>query len=141
MKWFLAGSGLGPGDRIDAPKEGHKLPLDRDWREAELRAAMRRGDVYEVDPVGAILLDETPTGLVPHCEAARVVRVIKRCVDPRVAVKAIRAIRNAEARGRARAIVKAASTTLLVLLAVIGCKKVTDPAVRAAAPDTTVAQR
>jgi len=140
MKWFLAGSGLGPGDRIDAP-EGQKLPLDRDWRAAELRASMRRGDVYEVDPVGAILLDETPAGLVPHCEAARVVRVIKRCVDPSVAVKAIRAIRNAEARGRARAIVKAASTTLLVLLAVLGCKKVADPAGRAAAPDTTVAQR
>jgi len=58
-----------------------------------------------------------------------------------VAVKAIRAIRNAEARGRARAMIKAAGTTLLVLLAVLGCKKVTDPAVRAAAPDTTVAQR
>jgi len=93
VRFYCAGVGLVAGDAVPA-KDGRVL-VERDWRAAELRASLHRADVYEVEITGSMFADDGVT-----CEAAQVLRVVKRCVPPRIAVKAIRAQRNAEARRR-----------------------------------------
>jgi len=94
--------GLAPGDEIPTESDG-RVEIQDDWRAAQLMASFVRGDVYLVSITGLMYADDPPGRL--SCEKAEVVRVIKRCVPPQLAIKAIRADRNAHRRAQGRALI------------------------------------